>query len=61
MKKIFSVALAAGALVLTACGDNTPSPKMESAGDTISYELGMSNAPSEAELKMYLSLSLIHI
>lgn len=55
MKKIFSVALAAGALVLTACGDNTPSPKMETAGDTISYELGMSNAPSEAELKMFLS------
>lgn len=55
MKKIFTVALAAGALMLTACGDNTPKPQLKSAGDTISYELGMANAPSEAELKMYLS------
>ena len=36
MKKIFTVALAAGALMLTACGDNTPEPQLKSAGDTIS-------------------------
>ncbi len=55
MNKIFMVAAAAAALLLSACDGGTPKPSLKTDADTLSYELGMANAPSEADLKQYLS------
>lgn len=57
MKKIYLAALvaAASASFLASCNNGSPKANLKTDADTLSYVLGMANAPSEAELKMYLS------
>ncbi len=54
MKKILLAALVASTACFTACNNNGPKPSLETAADTLAYELGMANSPSIDELKQYL-------
>lgn len=59
MKKTILAALLVTPL-LTSCGDSShPKANLENAEDTISYELGLANAPEEAQLKEYLASQMV--
>lgn len=55
MKKLFLAALIAAPVILTSCNSTRPKATLKTTGDTLSYELGMANAPSEEQLKSYLA------
>lgn len=55
MNRIFLAAAVAATALLSACNGGSPKPSLKSNADTLSYELGMANAPSDAELKRYLA------
>lgn len=54
MKKILLAAFVAAA-ALTSCNNGSPKANLKTDVDTLSYEVGMAMAPSEAELSGYLS------
>ena len=54
MKKILLAALVASTACFTACSDG-PKPTLKTDADTLAYELGMANSPSEEELKQFLA------
>lgn len=53
-KMVIAAAVAATAL-FSACEGSSPKASLKTEGDTLSYELGMAQAPSDSELKQYLS------
>ncbi len=55
MNKIILATAVAATALFSACGGNHgPKPAFNNEVDTLSYELGMANGVSEAELKQYL-------
>lgn len=54
MKTLMMAAAVVATLSLTACDGSQTKPSLKTDVDTLSYEIGMANAPSEAELKQYL-------
>ena len=57
MKKLMIAAMVTAPMLFAACNGKHTAPKatLETSHDTLAYEMGMAYAPSEAELKMYLS------
>jgi FKBP-type peptidyl-prolyl cis-trans isomerase FklB len=55
MNKILLVAVSAATVLLTACGGSASQSQLKSDTDTLSYEIGMANAPSEEDIKQYLN------
>lgn len=55
MKKVFWATAIAATALLSACNNRPTSANLKSEADTLSYEIGMVDAPSEADLVRYIS------
>ncbi len=55
MKKVFWATAVAATVLLSACNNRPSSANLKSEADTLSYEIGMVDAPSAADLKRYIS------
>ena len=55
MKKIFWATAVAATALLGACNNKPSSANLKSDIDTLSYEIGMVDAPSQADLKRYIA------
>lgn len=55
MKKLLFLSACAVAAMLSSCGKGSPTASLKTNVDTISYELGVVNSPSDEVLKAYLT------